>query len=54
MASHVRLAFSPGESTDNEMTIIQTGTTPLTLINVFTVAPERQGVQIAHLPDATE
>ncbi|MDQ4011451.1 MAG: antibiotic biosynthesis monooxygenase [Actinomycetota bacterium] len=36
------------------MTVIQTGSTPLTLINVFTVAPERQGVLIAHLQDATE
>ena len=52
MASHVRLAFSLGESNDGEMTIIQTD--PASLINVFTVAPERQGVLIAHLPDATE
>jgi heme-degrading monooxygenase HmoA len=36
------------------MTVIQTGSTPLTLINVFTVAPERQDVLIAHLQDATE
>lgn len=36
------------------MTVIQTGSTPLTLINVFTVAPERQSVLIAHLQDATE
>ena len=42
MASHVRLAFSPGASKNNETTIIQTGSTPLTLIKVFTVAPERQ------------
>ena len=34
------------------MTVIQTGSTPLTLINVFTVAPERQDVLIAHLQDA--
>lgn len=36
------------------MTVIQAGSTPLTLINVFTVAPERQGELIAHLRDATE
>jgi heme-degrading monooxygenase HmoA len=36
------------------MTVIQTGSTPLTLINVFTVAPERRGDLIAHLQDATE
>jgi hypothetical protein len=29
-------------------------TDPASLINVFTVAPERQGVLIAHLQDATE
>lgn len=55
MASHVRLAFSlRGRVRTLRSPVIQTGSTPLTLINMFTVPPERQRVLIARLLDATD
>lgn len=36
------------------MTVIREGTSPLTLINVFTVAPERQQDLVTALEEATE
>ena len=36
------------------MTVIREGTSPLTLINVFTVAPERQQDLVSALEEATE
>lgn len=36
------------------MTVIRDGANPLTLINVFTVAPERQTALVAALEEATE